>query len=175
VTFLLVCALLASQAVDAPGGWKQITPIERGRQAMTTDARSAPTRAIRLIFEYEGDRVRLVQQTPVDIVPSTLPTVNAETSGVFVDVRDAENHTLARVAAPEALTTSVEAFPERHDQPITRSDMPRATGAFTVVVPVANAGDHVTIVRTIASPGAPVRGTATVDLVSFPLMPTAPH
>lgn len=165
---LLTIALLAAQAIESPGGWKRIDPIERGRQAMTTDARPAPTRTVRLIFEYDGDRVRLVQQQPVDIAPSTLPTAGVEDSGIFVDVRDATNQTLARVPAPQALTTSIELFPERHDQPITRADTPTASGAFTVVVPVADNSDHVTLVKRAPSATTPDIA-ATTDLVSFPL------
>jgi hypothetical protein len=37
---------------------------------------------------------------------------------VFVEVHDAGNRTLARGPAPQALSSSLETFPERHDQPI---------------------------------------------------------
>ena len=137
---------------------------------MSVDSAPAPTGAIRLIFEYDADRVRVVQQTPVDIVPSTLPVATDVGVGVFVEVRDVANRTLARVPAPQALSSSLEVFPERHDQPITRTDAPRATGAFTVVVPTTAAADHVTIVRIATTSNDPrsaeLRAT---DLVSFSL------
>jgi len=137
---------------------------------MSVDSAPAPSGAVRLIFEYEGDRVRVVQQTPVDIAPSSLPVAKDEGSGVFVEVRDAGDRTLARVPAPHDLSSSLEIFPERHDQPITRTDAARATGAFTVVVPVTPAADHVTIVRLAPGTGdarsSELRAT---DLVSFPL------
>ena len=154
----------------AQSDWTRIVPVERGRQAMSVDSAPAPTGAIRLIFEYDADRVRVVQQTPVDIVPSTLPVATDAGVGVFVEVRDVANRTLARVPAPQALSSSLETFPERHDQPITRTDAPRATRAFTVVVPTTAAADHVTIVRIAAASNDPrsaeLRAT---DLVSFSL------
>jgi hypothetical protein len=155
---------------SAQSDWKRIAPVERG-QTMSVDSSAAPSGAIRLIFEYDGDRVRVVQQTPVDIAPSSLPAATGEGGGVFVEVRDAGDRTLARVPAPpHALSSSLETFPERHDQPITRTDAPRATGAFTVVVPVTPAADHVTIVR-VAANASDARGSElrATDLVSFPL------
>jgi hypothetical protein len=132
--------------------------------------------ATRLIFEYDGERVRLVQQMPVDISADTLSTAEKDSIGVFVEVRDAANRTLARVPAPEAMSTSIEAFPERHDQPITRSDVARPTGAFTVVVPMMAATDHITIVRTTpASDNTRATGPTSVDLVSLPLKAVGPQ
>src|SRR5262245_650994 len=90
----------------AQSHWTGIVPVERGRQAMTVDSAPAPSGAIRLIFEYDADRVRVVQQTPVDIVPSTVPLATDLDAGVFVEVRDATNRTLARVPAPQALSLS---------------------------------------------------------------------
>jgi hypothetical protein len=135
---------------------------------------STPVRAARLIFEYDGDQVRLVQQMPVEIAAANLQTAGGEEVGVFVDVRDASNRTLARVPARHALSTSMEVFPERHDQPITRTDVPQKKGAFTVVVPTPDETTHATLV-TVAAPKttalAGVRAAApdVVDLVSFPL------
>ncbi len=139
---------------------------------MNMGAAPAPSRATRLIFEYDGDRVRVVQQTPVDIAAAALPSAAPDQLGVFVDVRDAGNRTLARVPAPHALSTSIEAFPETHDQPFSRSDVAPPSGAFTVVVPMAAGADHVTIVRVATSPGAATTAEPrTIDLVHFPLKP----
>lgn len=169
VIALAIGAQIILHAAAAQSDWKRIAPVERGR-AMNVDIPPVSSRAIRLIFEYDADRVRIVQQTPVDIAPSSLPVTKGEGVGVFVDVRDVDNRTLARVPAPHALSPSLEIFPERHDQPITRTDAPGATGAFTVVVPMMAGADHVTIVRlTTSSTGdrsAPLR---TTDLVSFSL------
>jgi hypothetical protein len=91
---------------------------------------------------------------------------------VFVDVRDAANRTLARVPAGDALATSVEVFPERHDEPIVRTDVAEPKGSFTVLVPTPDASDHATVVRVTArtrSGAGPAPATDTVELESFPL------
>ena len=135
---------------------------------------SRPVRASRLIFEYDGDQVRLVQQMPVEVAAATLHMATGEQGGTFVDVRDATNRTLARVPAQHAFSTSLEVFPERHDEPITRTDVARTKGAFTVLVPTPDETDHATIVN-VAAPGPPAAAGAraaapdVVDLVSFPL------
>ena len=134
-----------------------------------------PVRAVRLIFEYEGDRVRLLQEQPVEVAAGNLHTASADEAGIFVDVRDASNRTLARVHARGAMVGSVEVFPERHDEPIVRMDVQQPKGAFTVVVPAPAETDHATIVRV---PPAPAADTASsrgprqvIDLVSFPIKP----
>jgi|SRR6187200_2908342 hypothetical protein len=155
---VLASVLLVSQVAAAQNDGKKTMP------------------ATRLIFEYDGERVRLVQQMPVDISADTLSTAEKDSIGVFVEVRDAANRTLARVPAPEAMSTSIEAFPERHDQRITRSDVARPTGAFTVVVPVMAATDHITIVRTTpASGNTRAIGPTSVDLVNLPLKADGPQ
>ena len=135
---------------------------------------STPVRATRLIFEYDGDQVRLVTEQPVEIASATIQTAGGDEPGTFVDVRDAANKTLARVPARHAFSTSAEVFPERHDEPITRTDLPSAKGAFTVIVPTPDETDHATIVtvahtRDAARAGAPAAAPAVTDLVSFPL------
>ena len=168
---VLVLTLVIGAQITLPAAaqsdWKRITPVERER-VMTVDS-PPPSGALRLIFEYDADRVRLVQQMPVDVDLSALPLTTAGDGDVFVEVRDAGGRTLARVPAPNAMSSSLETFPERHDQPITRSDAPRATGAFTVVVPMSAAADHVTLVRVGASPDALSGQLRVTDLVSFSL------
>ena len=127
-------------------------------------------RAKRLIFEYEGDRIRLVTEQPVQVAAANLSSAALGELGVFVDVRDAANRTLARIPARHALADSIEVFPERHDEPIVRRDVTAPKGAFTVLVPAPDDTDHATIVRVSTSHRASAVATPdAVDLVSFPL------
>lgn len=152
---------------------------------MTTQVstRQGQPRAIRLIFEYEGDQVRLVSQQPVDMAITGADIALTESPGFYIDSRDAAGKTLARVPAPNAFSGSVEVFPERAGEPIVRVDLPRPKGAFTVVVPAPDEADHVTVVQ--VSPGRPgvtgppsratsdVPGTTrTTDVANFKLTPT---
>jgi hypothetical protein len=104
-----------------------------------------------LIFEYDGDDVRLVMQQPVDMPATVAPP--AQQAGYFVDTRDASGRTLARVAAHGAFQDSVEVFPEQHGEPITRLQLDRPRGAFTIIVPAPQDTDHVSLVQVTASPG----------------------
>ena len=100
---------------------------------------------IRLIFEYEGDTVRLVSQIPVDAnIPQFAPT--QQSADHFVETRNGRGALLARVPAPSAFLQSTEVFPENHNEPITRIDT-EARGAFTVVVPAQDEAERVAVLR----------------------------
>jgi hypothetical protein len=131
--------------------------------------------AVRLIFEYDGDTIRLVSQQPVDMIVS--PVQERQQPGIYVDARDAAGATLASVPAPPtAFSGSLEVFPEQPDEPIVRVDTPRPRGAFTVVVPASDAARQVALVRVAPSsptPGVPDAGARAApeatDLATFPL------
>lgn len=136
--------------------------------------------AVRLIFEYEGDTVRLVSQQPVDAVISGFDTPPEVRPGHFVEVRDDSGRRLARVPARGAFVESAEVFPEDHAEPITRVDV-EARGAFTVILPAPAAATQIAVVRVAptgpeegVAPGGgatspPPGATPTVDLATFRL------
>jgi len=133
-------------------------------------------RAVRLIFEYEGDEVRLIAQQPVDVVVTGYDLNREQIPGNYVEVRGGDDATLSRLRVPTAMSASAEVFPEEPGQPIVRTDLPQARGAFTVVVPAPAEADHVSVVR-VAPGAAPAPGTSSlaarragvVELASFPL------
>lgn len=138
-----------------------------------------PVRSVRLIFEYEGDRVRLVVQQPVETTVTGFDLPQVDHPGYYVESRDANENSLARVPARNAFLGSAEVFPENHAEPIRRVDVPNPKGAFTVVVPAPETADHVTVLQLVPgkppvpglaglATGAPVKHEV-VDLVSFPL------
>jgi hypothetical protein len=148
--------------------------------AMNESSQSAPTRAMRLIFEYEGNQVRLVSQQPVEMAITGFDLSRVEHPGYYVDTRDASDRTLARVPARNAFTASVEVFPEKPGEPISRVDVAQQRGAFTVVVPVPENANYFSVVQ--ISPGrpdtqapasrttSPVEGAAQItELGRFPL------
>lgn len=139
-----------------------------------------PTGAMRLIFEYEGDQVRLVSQQPVDVAVTGFDLARTQQPGYYIDTRAAGGQTLARVPARGAFAGSAEVFPEKPGQPITRVNVAVPRGAFTVVVPVAAGTRDVSVVR-VAPPGpgaAQPAGAATTavpgaaevqEIATFPL------
>lgn len=98
-------------------------------------SQSTSTPSMRLIFEYEGDQVRLISQQAVDVAITGFDISRAAHPGYYVDTQDSDGRTLARVSARDAFSRSTEVFPEQPGQPITRVDVEGARGAFTVVVP----------------------------------------
>ena len=93
-------------------------------------------------------------------------------AGHYAEVRDDAGAGLFRVPVRGGLDASLEVFPEDHRQPITRVEGPRA-GAFTVVVPAADAAVTVALIRVEPSsttePGATAAEPVTVELGSFRL------
>jgi hypothetical protein len=136
------------------------------------EQRFQPRQAVRFIFEYEGDQVRLVAQQAVEMVVIETSAASVDAPGFYLDARDTGDKTLARVAAPGAFSRSAEVFPERHEEPIARIDVPAQRGAFTVTLPTVEQADHVTVVRVVAGadrgPGLAAVAHA-IDVASFPL------
>jgi hypothetical protein len=139
---------------------------------------SAEAQSTRLIFSYEGDSVRLIDQIPVNVfVPDEQP--DSFPPGYYVDGRNTLNQRVARVKAPNAFVTSAEVFPEQHSEAITRVTLPVSKGVFTVILPTSEEVHQVTIVRIVPSadllkPGRAQMGlagnvTSEVDIASFPL------
>ena len=179
VALVLAWALTVAPSCAAGGQteWQRITPIRRG-PAMAVSNNSSepqPTRAVRLIFEYEGDRVRLVSEQPVEMAVTGFDLPQGLAPGYYVDARDGENRTLARVPARGAFAGSMEVFPEKPGEPISRIDVAQPKGAFTVVVPAPERTEHVTVLRIApptdrrAAPGEAAAAPEVVDLVSFPM------
>ena len=148
--------------------------------AMNDSSQPAPTRAMRLIFEYEGNQVRLVSQQPVEMAITGSDIARVEHPGYYVDTRDTSGRTLARVPARTAFSASVEVFPEKPGEPISRVDVAQPRGAFTVVVPVPEDTDHFSVVQ--IAPGRPDAqapasrttspvegGTQVTEIARFPL------
>ena len=114
---------------------------------MSDTSQSPQPSSMRLIFEYDGDEVRLVMQQPVDVLVTGFDITRTQREGYYIDTRDASGGILSRVPARGAFQSSVEVFPEHPGEPITRTELERPRGAFTVIVPVPQNADHVRIVQ----------------------------
>lgn len=109
-----------------------------------TDQPAEPSGAVRLIFEYDGDDVRLIHQQPVDVLVPGFDAAPDIRAGRFAEVRDADDRALARVAIHHD-ASSREVFPEDPGDPITRVEVEHPQGAFTVVVPASDAARQVAL------------------------------
>ena len=110
--------------------------------------------AVRLIFEYHGDDVRLVSQQPVDMAITGYDLPQEMRPGYHVEVQDADDTVLSRVPVRADLSATREVFPEQPGEPITRVDVAEPSGAFTVVVPALQHADHLTLVNVTPAPDA---------------------
>lgn len=124
-----------------------------------------PGPAVRLIFEYEGDEVRLVAQEPVDMAVPGFDLAPVPQAGHYVETRTADDEPLSRVPVREAFLTSAEVFPEEPGGAITRVDIAEPKGAFTVVVPATEAATQIALLRVEAraeprEPGPPTAPTS---------------
>src|SRR5262245_45160287 len=127
-----------------------------GAGVMSDVDQSSRTPAMRLIFEYEGDQVRLVAQQPVDVSITGFDLTRTQREGYYIDTSDASGRVLSRVPARGAFQRGVEVFPERVGEPITRIDVDQPRGAFTVIVPVPQSADHVRVMQVMpARPDVP--------------------
>jgi hypothetical protein len=132
--------------------------------------------AVRLIFEYDGDDVRLVFQQRVDVAVLGFDLVLTSPVGHYVEVRTSEGRSLTRVPVPGAFSTSAEVFGEP-GTPITRVDLERPAGAFTVIVPASEIAACVSLLRVELEPvlsigePAPAPGSRqhTVELINVAL------
>jgi hypothetical protein len=112
-----------------------------------------PPRAIRLVFEYEGDDVRLVSQLRIEkALPQPDQSADAlEFRGTWSEVRDAAGATLDRRVLVDPMPRDAEVFPERLGEEISRQPIERPSGVFTVLVPDVEGADHVAVLSN--SPG----------------------
>ena len=98
---------------------------------------------MRLIFEYDGEDVRLLSKHPVDIVHRGQ---DESGHGHFLDAHSHAGHRVARIPLGGAFETSREVFPEHPHEPFSRVAV-EPKGAFSVVVPSISEVDHVRIVH----------------------------
>jgi hypothetical protein len=127
-----------------------------------------PPTAIRLVFEYQGDDVRLVSQSRIEkVLPQVDQSADAlEFRGTWSEVRDAAGATLDRRVLVDPMPRDAEVFPEQLGEEISRQPIERPSGVFTVLVPDVEGADHVAVlsnspgqlgVRTAAEPTELVR------------------
>jgi hypothetical protein len=119
------------------------------------------TRSVRLIFEYDGDQIRLIKQQDVEMVPPpSEPTSGfAEEDGFWLEVRDAGMKVLHQQNVVDPIAIYPETFSNVAGETVARSNEPSRKGAFTVVVPETPENDHLAFVRAkpVARPTAEER------------------
>ena len=126
-------------------------------QTPDSDAARVRPGAVRLIFEYDGDTVRLVLQQPVDVAVTGSDVALTSPPGHYVEVRARDGQALSRVRVHGGIPPDAEVFGEPGTA-ITRTRVDRPQGAFTVVVPAPQAASRIALLRVepplpVAAPG----------------------
>lgn len=118
--------------------------------------------AVRLIFDYDGDDVRLVSSQPVDVVvqPSAPTRGLHDRSGFWVELRASSEDVLYRQVLTDPARVHPEVFSPDPTVGITRSPEPQAAGAFTVLVPRQEGGSHVVLMGSPPATGTLAPGMA---------------
>ena len=125
--------------------------------------------AIRLIFEYDGDEIRLISRQHVDmLVPPTDALEGYEgQQGFWTEVRDTDGNTLHRQILTDPIRRDAEAFSDDPAQSISRVPVERPAGVFVVVVPDLDTADHVALMNN--PPGPSELRTAASESLRVPL------
>lgn len=109
------------------------------------------TGAMRLIFEYEGDAVRLISQQRVNMALTGAETPLESRNGHFAVIRDTAEREIARVPV-SGLQNTLEVFPETAGEPIVRVTPDTPRGAFTVIVPAPTTAASVALLSVSTPP-----------------------
>ena len=113
--------------------------------------------AVRLIFVYEGDDIRLLSRQPVDVIvpPADATRGLDDRSGFWVEVRAESEDVLYRRVMTDPARVHPEVFSPDPAVGITRAPESQPVGAFTVLVPNEEAASHVVLMGSPPATGSP--------------------
>ena len=132
------------------------------------DATEPPTpAAVRFVFAYDGDDLRVVSYRQVDMVVPEIadPTAAEPAPGLRAELRAADGGILDRRAVP-AVPADVEVFSPDPERTVQRVPVDRPTGVFIVLVPYLPDADHLAL---LSDAGGPAVTRAIRELVRVPL------
>lgn len=117
---------------------------------MTTEPAN-PARAVRFVFAYDADGVRLVSRQEVAALAPPTDPIEPERApaalGFFAELRDAGDAAVYRRVIPP-IPRDVEVFDETPDRTVSRVPVERPSGVFAVLVPDEPAAEHLALVDT---------------------------
>jgi hypothetical protein len=125
-----------------------------------------PTRATRLLVEYDGDDLRVTSSQSVRMrVPASDPTYAfQEQSGFWLEVRAADQECLYRKVLHHPMDGELEAPSGDPERPFTMTRAP-AKGVFVLVVPELSEGRELVLYASPArDPNSSARAFAAIDL-----------
>jgi len=123
--------------------------------------------AVRFVFAFDGDEVRVVSHRQVDMVVPEIdePTAAEPPAGLRTELRAGDGAVLDRRAVP-AVPVDVEVFSPGPEQTVQRMPVDRPAGVFVVLVPNLPDADHLALV---SDTGGPVATRAVREIMRVPL------
>jgi hypothetical protein len=93
--------------------------------------------ALRLVFEYRGDKITLVSQQAVAMRPTPPHPLVArpEERGYWIVLADADGRPLYRRVLHDPIQTDTEVLTDDPDRPLARVKVAEPQGTFFVIVP----------------------------------------
>lgn len=121
---------------------------------------SEPVKALRLMFSYDGDDVKLIsqQRTEMMVPPSDPLKGYGKHKGFWAELKNERDKTLYRHVMHNPTRNDAEVFPETPGQSISREPAPKRKGVFVVVVPDTGKGEEVTLSRSSPEGRGPASG-----------------
>ena len=121
-----------------------------------------PTKALRLTFSYDGDKVKLIsqQRTEMIVPPSDPVTGFRQQKGFWAEVKTESDKTLYRQVMHNPTRNDAEVFPDPDTAGagLSREPAPKRKGVFVVVVPDTEKGNEVTLSRSAPDETGPESG-----------------
>jgi hypothetical protein len=134
-----------------------------------------PRGAVRLIFQYEGDEVRLVSSRHIDklVPPDDEADAEEERQGFFAEVRGADDRVLRRRLLHAPVRRDAEVFSDERDRGLSRVPVERPSGVFSLVVPDLEEASYVALVER-REQDRPGFAALPSELIRVPLRGTEP-
>ena len=109
--------------------------------------------AVRLIFSYEGNDIKLESRQRVNMVvapgePVVAEGAPEERSGFWVEIRDGADQPLRRQLLHNPIPRDAEVFSDDPAQSVARIPLERPSGVFSVLVPEIEEAEYVALIGT---------------------------
>jgi hypothetical protein len=96
-----------------------------------------PNRSLRLLFQFEGDSVKLVsaQRVEMKAPPPQAPPPDTPFNGAWFELRDAQGNSMYRRAIHDAMSGDLEVLSDNPDRPLAHVKSAVKQGVFYLIAP----------------------------------------
>ncbi len=129
-----------------------------------------PTKAVRLVFSFEGDHLHLISQQSVEMtLPPSDPIEGAEGhTGFWCELRDVQDRPLFRHVMHSPIRQDVEVFSDDPKRSVARQAAPNRKGTFVCLLPDTEEGHAVALFSSPQPRSLPDSGTQVLALARQP-------